>query len=241
MTPGSNTVSLLSLAEFDGDTLTFTKEPSLTDFAVGQGRQARFAGQTNHWWSVLHHVFAGYIWLRRQGHALNSPVVLAWMLHDAHEAVTSDVPKPIVSEDLRDIQNAIDKEIAKYYVLPHVGATIRKQVKDLDAATRQAEAFALRPPVSREDFIRMQGALPDDEMVRVVVAVHSMFAMSASSADGWASFLVRWWTGRVRGLLRLNGGWGPDDHEDLHLVQKQMDKNSIIYGDLHDGEDEADD
>jgi len=225
-------ILLLSNGLYDSDT-GFSQQPLFTDLAVALGRQARFSGHTNHWWSVLHHVYAGYYVLRCGGIRLHSPTMTNWLMHDTHEALTSDIPTPFKNEGIRALESKIDEQLWSLFSIPKVGAGAAR-LKELDRSLCRAEAFALRPPLSTEAFVDVFGAEADRDTVRVVQAVHSMFSTAASSADGWGSYLVRWWVGRMRGALKLAGGWGDNDDEDLYLVEKMMNKNSIIYGELYD-------
>lgn len=132
--------------------------PSLTDIAVGLSRMPRFAGQTKRWWSVLDHVLFGdhlIQWdamkIRLQGHETDPTddrlLRVTWLLHDAHEALTSDVPSPFKGEELRELQNTLDVRIFSAY-----GASYRftDDVKMYDGRALRAEAREVGPPASRQ-------------------------------------------------------------------------------------------
>src|SRR5689334_18815131 len=96
--------------------LDTTEHPSLVDIAVALSRMPRFAGHTNRWFSVLDHTMFGYGIIMGEGRPgvgpLFGPIVQrAWLLHDAHEALTGDVPTDIKGDDLRRTQEELDRRI----------------------------------------------------------------------------------------------------------------------------------
>jgi hypothetical protein len=102
------------------------EHPSLLDIAVGLSRQPRFAGQTMVWWSVLDHTLFGHELIKRRlerGVPLvavddtkaRRVVQIAWLLHDAHEALTGDVPSDIKGHDLKSIQTGFDFNIYRAF------------------------------------------------------------------------------------------------------------------------------
>lgn len=231
-------LSLLSGATLNVRGCEFDKAPELTDFAVAMGRAARFAGQTNHWWSVLHHTYAGYIAMRHQGLKLSNPAVKRWMVHDAHEALTGDVPSPVKPGDMKLFQKCADLEFVKVMPAgwPKASESVIKIVSEIDYRMLKAEAYALHPPMEEQKFVEVFGGLPEESDVRIVQAVHEAFPSSLSSAEAWSSPLVRWWVGRLRGFMLLPGAWGVDDSDDLYMIQRLIDKQNEAYGDLY-GED----
>ena len=120
--------------------------PTLQDIALSTSRMPRFAGHTRQWWTVLdHHLFV-YAMMARDG--MPPSVLLAGLLHDAHEALTGDVPTAMKPEELRRTQRQLDDTLI---VPAHYGwqlmwdiATAR--VKEYDSRALHAEAVVIGPP-----------------------------------------------------------------------------------------------
>jgi hypothetical protein len=86
--------------------------PTAIDIAVHAGRLCRFGGAI--WHPLLPHlVFVGLLAYRRSGSLSN----LLWgFLHDAHETVTGDVPRPFKCDCMRKEQSALDERILQRYM-----------------------------------------------------------------------------------------------------------------------------
>jgi hypothetical protein len=84
-----------------------TGTPTAMDIAVHAGRLCRFGGSV--WYPLLPHlVFVGLLAYRRS----KEPINLLWgFLHDAHECVTGDVPRPFKCDCMRREQDALDGRI----------------------------------------------------------------------------------------------------------------------------------
>lgn len=135
--------------------------PSLIDIAVGLSRQPRFAGQTRRWWSVLDHTLFGDELIKQDmGNAvpLGSSVRdlrLAWLLHDAHEAITADVPTDVKKDTLLgQRQDELDMDIARAFYPGGIGMwpTHRSWVKNYDRRCLLAEAHVVGPPAGSLHF-----------------------------------------------------------------------------------------
>jgi hypothetical protein len=134
------------------------EHPSLIDIAVGLSRQPRFAGQTRRWWSVLDHTLFGdeivqYSYptedIRRRR--------LAWLLHDAHEAITADVPTDVKRETLLGAAQAkLDADIYDAFFPGGYLAFLEHEpmVKDIDQRALRAEAWVVGPPTAAKHFDR---------------------------------------------------------------------------------------
>lgn len=85
--------------------------PTSRDIAVHAGRLCRFGGAI--WYPLLPHlVFVGLLAYKRS----NSIANLLWgFLHDAHEVVTSDVPRPFKCDCMRKEQKALDRRLLNEY------------------------------------------------------------------------------------------------------------------------------
>lgn len=119
--------------------------PSLSDIGLGLSRQPRFSGQGRHWWSVLDHsLFCHALGLREEYTASQQ---LAVLLHDAHEALTGDIPTPFKTDDMRALQGKLDAVIFAAY---HPGGlaeykSVARFVHDVDKRAMLAEALVVGP------------------------------------------------------------------------------------------------
>jgi len=133
--------------------------PTLEDIAIQTGRMPRFAGATRPWWSVLHHHFVCGRLADEVGIASGigaSLLKLYAMLHDAHEAITGDVPKGVKPEALSEYQKELDTRIYEYFDIPKPTLPICQAVKMIDNTALLAEAKSLCP-VEIADCLRAEG------------------------------------------------------------------------------------
>lgn len=123
--------------------------PTLDDIALGLSRAARFGGQGRCWWSVLDHSFV-VMHLVREALKGEDPVLVATaalyaLLHDAHEAVTGDVPTPWKPKALKVAQAELDRRIyARFKLEPPTDSTA-EQIRVADRQALVAEAFIVGP------------------------------------------------------------------------------------------------
>ena len=117
--------------------------PSLLDIAVSLSRQPRFAGHCRRWWSVLDHTLFGDELLLADFVPRDRRRM--WLLHDAHEAITGDVPTDFKTADLRALQDRLDARIypAFGFVAEH---HLPELIKRLDSRCLRAEAAVVGPP-----------------------------------------------------------------------------------------------
>lgn len=101
--------------------------PTPTDIAVHAGRICRFGGAV--WAPLLAHlVFVGLLAYKRSGSIHN----FIWgLLHDAHEIVTSDVPRPFKCDCMRIEQDALDVRLLERY-FPYIPLGTYDQGIDFD-------------------------------------------------------------------------------------------------------------
>lgn len=130
--------------------------PSLIDIAVGLSRMPRFAGQTRRWWSVLDHTLFADELVRLV--APDDPPALhrAVLLHDAHEAITGDVPSPIKPDALREVQDELDTVIFDAY-FPGWYPALTPELKRIDRLAMIAEALVIGPPLPRPRIFEVFG------------------------------------------------------------------------------------
>src|ERR1700751_77652 len=104
--------------------------PPLADIAIGLARIPRFAGQTILRWTVSDHLVAGLIYGERQGWTPRQRCY--WGLHDAHEAMTSDVPTTFKTGDLKMIQGEVDRRLYTYLDIKPPSHELQSLVHHLD-------------------------------------------------------------------------------------------------------------
>jgi hypothetical protein len=123
---------------------------SLADIAVSLSRQPRFGGHTRRWWSVLDHT----LFCEELAHRFfggDRLLRLAMLLHDAHEAVTGDVPTDAKGQELRWLQRDLDRAImGRYFPGGYPAYHDLYEVKQVDLLALRIEAQVVGPPVSRK-------------------------------------------------------------------------------------------
>ncbi|MCC2627772.1 MAG: uncharacterized protein K0S14_1422 [Thermomicrobiales bacterium] len=130
--------------------------PSLIDIAVSLSRMPRFGGHTRRWWSVLDHtLFCDELVRAKTGTRMER---IALLLHDAHEAITGDVPTDAKGAGLKLLQGDLDVAImdaffpggfARYTAYLNV-------VKHWDRVALVAEAHIIGPPVSERRLVDVE-------------------------------------------------------------------------------------
>lgn len=136
-----------------------TEYPSLIDIAVGLSRQPRFAGQTRIWWSVLDHsLFCDELIARRTA-SYPRHWRLGVLLHDAHEALTSDVVSPFKNDALRALQRSLDVRIMEAFYPGGIELydAWHSAVAEIDRRALHAEAQVIGAPVDRARIIALFG------------------------------------------------------------------------------------
>ena len=154
----------------------YHRAPGITDMAQGQYRMCRYGGHTRQWWSVLQHALVCYdvaSYLPRYGDVYEmkyynaasylprygddvyemkyavsrDPAVwLEALWHDAHEAVTADVPMHWKPKELSVWQEEIDRSIHDQYNVSYPTPEIEALVHDIDMAVLNAESTLFGPP-----------------------------------------------------------------------------------------------
>ena len=122
----------------------FVATPTLVDIALGLGRTPRFGGQSRRWWSGLHHALVCRAIADRMG--LSERVQLLALLHDAHEAVTGDVPAFFKPKVLSAFQEEIDERLYKGMGLWPITEPEHLAIKVVDDRALKAEAYVVGPP-----------------------------------------------------------------------------------------------
>jgi len=124
----------------------FNGVPGLTDIALGLGRMPRFAGQTRTWWTGLHHSLVCEHIASCLADSSNHRLRLLCLLHDAHEAVTSDVPAFFKSKELSNWQEEIDERFFKAFGLWPISDEEHAFIKKVDNLALRIEAELFGPP-----------------------------------------------------------------------------------------------
>jgi hypothetical protein len=138
-----------------------SEHPSLMDIAIGLSRQPRFAGQCRRWWSVLDHTLFCDELVKAEPETSSRELRLAVLLHDAHEAITADVPTDMKGPELKQTQRELDEDILNAYFPggqeAHRCDCWGVAVKDIDRRALCAEARVVGPPTTPERILELFG------------------------------------------------------------------------------------
>lgn len=106
---------------------------SIEDIAQGLSMQARFCGQLEQFYSVAEHsVMVSRILRTDLGHP---ELALHGLLHDAHEAYTSDIPSPVkalLGRSIVTVEEKIDAAIFKAFSLAPLSPEQKQSIKQAD-------------------------------------------------------------------------------------------------------------
>jgi hypothetical protein len=121
--------------------------PTSMDIAVHAGRLCRFGGAI--WMPLLPHlVFVGMLAYNRTGHPWSAAASMLYgFLHDAHECVTGEIPRPFKCDCIRAEQHHIDGQLLPVYLTANdiahgIDYELLKQC-DLDACDIEAMMLGL--------------------------------------------------------------------------------------------------
>ncbi len=124
--------------------------PTITDIAIHTGKIVRFGGAVSGFWTVLHHLFVCHdLGLQfAKAHNFSTPrtlyLLIDLLLHDAHEAITSDVPSTWKPSVMQDLQRDLDHRIYNSLGLRQSNLDAHV-VKQIDALSLRAEAHTICP------------------------------------------------------------------------------------------------
>lgn len=136
---------------------------SLIDIVVHLGRTRRFGGFGSQEWTVLHHSMLVALLWQAAGYPVEKLVYA--LLHDAHEAYTGDIPRPVkrrMGTAVHDLEGHIDQSIRGRVGLHMPTEADRKYIKLCDAAALLIEAHLFGPP-GTSDVVRTHDIEPDDK------------------------------------------------------------------------------
>lgn len=144
--------------------------PTLDDIALALSRAPRFGGQCREDWSVLDHsMFAAALAVEDK---CAPGLVLACLVHDAHEALTGDVPSPFKSAELKVLQADLDRRIMDAYYPGGFNrfSTMEHNLKQYDLRALYAEAAVVGPPsfYAEKPQVDLLGAAAKAEDVKLL-------------------------------------------------------------------------
>lgn len=165
---------------------------TVEEIAVQLGRIPRWCGATKQFVSVLHHsLFCARV-AEERGHRLDG--VISALCHDFHEAFTGDIPMPFVSNQIKRLQDNLDRRIFAVLEIPWVGYD---KISSVDAAVRVAEAYEFCAPEAYQ-----HGALEWGEAdARVIAAIRDEFNRTGDTTNGLEAYGVRRFLDRYKNLL----------------------------------------
>lgn len=117
-----------------------TPEDFIDSVAISLSRIPRFAGHTTEAWTVLDHSIAIEKYADLIGGCLRDRVYA--LLHDAHEAITGDIPTPVklvIGSQIKDLQLSIDRAIYEKLSMNFPSSSIIEWVSKLDKDMFYAE------------------------------------------------------------------------------------------------------
>jgi len=197
-----------------------TGTPTAEDIAVHMGRICRYGGAV--WYTLLpHSIFVGLMAYRRSGDVQN----LVWgLLHDAHEVVTSDVPRPFKCQCMKDEQTFIDQRIYEKFCLHETFPTPINMalIKQCDKDALHIEAAELRLPGFAEielkyakDYLNETEIYNGDEdrylfqrIKNSVFHKNTIYGMESAGVRMFAEVLREAEKGNYRLAKRIVDGWG---------------------------------
>jgi len=126
--------------------------PTLWDMAYGLARMPRFGGQTVvDRWCVTDHLLAcmAFAHIRQCSETLRLYVGL----HDAHEALTGDIPAGLKTDDMKGFQDRLDRRIYHALGVPLPDESYRTMIKTIDTEMLLAEAYYFTPAATYSKIV----------------------------------------------------------------------------------------
>lgn len=188
------------LSKFDGK---FNATPTIIDIALGLSRMPRFGGHTRRWWSVLLHslvcfqIAEQYIdqeMCKYDGE--RDRVLMLCLLHDAHEAITADVPAFFKPAELKQHQHDLDERFLSSLGCWPISKVEEDFIKWVDDEALRAEALLIGPPTIMQHL-----SYPLSNMETIVKEVMAKYP-DAQSSEGLDSRAVREFLDKFAGLYR---------------------------------------
>lgn len=169
--------------------------PTPMDIAVQMGRITRFGGAV---WSplLMHSVLVAELTWRHLAAKKSEDFdfqTFCWaLLHDAHEVVTGEVPRPWKGREMKDRQHELDFEISAAYKVDLLKADTRI-VKAMDERALLLEAMELSLPGFTAVYEKQE--LAGDHFPHIPEDEHRL-AGALINSDFWRAELVTDWRSR---------------------------------------------
>lgn len=129
---------------------------SLEDIALGLSRMPRFGGQTHFLWTVADHVvcatrYLGNLIALGMNLAGTTPMLpFHVLMHDWHEALTSDIPTTFKTSDMKALQRRLDARFYTAFGIWMPNSTEADYIKQIDKQMLLAEAKVVTPATTYE-------------------------------------------------------------------------------------------
>lgn len=173
---------------------------TLGDIALGLSRMPRYGGQTMFEWHVADHVVCATRYIQHlmaQNFGIGGPLLpLHVLLHDAHEAMTGDIPTHFKTPDMKALQAKLDERIYLSLGFPLPTASERAYIGAIDKAMLLAEAKVVTPFAtydmicSEVDDIALPTAVGIvEEHLHNEVNAREMFLAIAESFSGESAYV----------------------------------------------------
>jgi hypothetical protein len=142
---------------FNGERVTLaTGVPTIATIGVSLGRIVRFAGHTEHFYTVLAHSLT-------VAEIMPPKFGIYGLMHDSQECLVSDVPTPMKSQVARNREHVLQQRIYSAHGIPWpMSEKITELVEWADHAALIAEAHILKHPGAEAQW----GPEFDDEAAR---------------------------------------------------------------------------
>lgn len=141
--------------------------PSLEALAHGLARMPRYAGQTLVPWFVVDHLIV-CARIAMQFRGWPERLQLHAALHDAHEAMTGDIPVPFKTPDMKRLQHTLDERIYASLGLSLPTLAEQNVVKVIDEEALLAEARIVAPAPTYTRIVEERGHMANELIVAIV-------------------------------------------------------------------------
>lgn len=125
--------------------------PTLLDIAVSLGREGRYAGAGVRWWPVILHTFVVC-------DLLPSSLKMDGLIHDAPECITGDVPKPVKTDEIEQMEEVLLTSFYRGFKLRFPSPEQRKIVKQADVAAFRGEVYTVGTQALQQEVTRSEQA-----------------------------------------------------------------------------------
>ena len=134
--PNWNLRTNANLYTFSGRAAWPEGAPTVQDIAIALSREGRYAGAGIRWWPVVLHTFVVC-------DLLPNKLKLHGLLHDAPEAITGDIPKPVKIVEMEDLENKILSRIYSTFELVLPTSEEHLLIKEADRLALCGEVYTV--------------------------------------------------------------------------------------------------